>query len=111
MENEEKSMETIKANVERLEEKYFIKIVAGDAEIKIPLSEDEPNEVKSAFNRIITRLKDGIFQIEMDEIGEDLFSKIADEYIKQLNREIQDVYGQMKEYGLVVTDPSSNEVD
>lgn len=104
-------METIKAKVVQIEEKYFIKIMVGDAEIKIPLSEDEPNEVKSAFNKIITRLKDGIFQIELDEVGEDLFSQVADEYIKQLNREILEVYGQMREYGLVVTDPSLNEVD
>ena len=94
-------METIKANVEQLEEKHFIKIVAGDEEIKIPMSEDKPKEVKSAFNKIIARMKDGVFQIELEEVGEDLFSQVANEYITQLNREIQEVYGEMKQYGLL----------
>ena len=94
-------METIKANVVQLEEKHFIKIVTGDEEIKIPMSEDKPNEVKNAFNRIITRMKDGAFQIELEKVGEDLFSQVANEYITQLNREIQEVYGEMERYGLV----------
>ena len=101
MESEEKSMETIKAEVVELDEKYFIRIQADDNPIKIPMSEDKPNEVKSAFNRLIARIKDGESQIEFDEVGDDLFSQVANEYITQLNREIQEVYGEMKQYGLV----------
>ena len=101
MESEEKSMETIKAEVMHLDEKYFIAIEAEDHTIKIPMSEDKPNEVKIAFNRLIARIKDGEFQIELDEVGDDLFSQVANEYIKQLNREIQEVHGEMKQYGLV----------
>ncbi len=94
-------METIKAEVVELDEKYFIKIGAADPAIKIPMSEDKPNEVKSAFNRLIARIKDGEFQIELAEVGDDLFSQVANEYITQLNREIQEVHGEMKQYGLV----------
>jgi len=94
-------METIRATVESLDDKYFIKIETGDEEISIPMSEDKPNEVKSAFNKIITRIKVGMFQIRLEEVGEDLFSQVANEYITQLNREIQEVHGEMKEYGLV----------
>ena len=94
-------METIKAEVVELDGKYFIAIAAEDNPIKIPMSEDKPNEVKSAFNRLIARMKDGEFRIELDEVGEDLFSQVANEYITQLNREIQEVYGEMKEYNLV----------
>jgi hypothetical protein len=65
------------------------------------MSEDKPNEVKSAFNRLIARIKDGVFQIELTEVGEDLFSQVANEYITQLNREIQEVHGEMEQYGLV----------
>ena len=101
MESEEKSMETIKASVVQVEEKYFIKIDAEYGEIRIPMSEDKPNEVKSAFNKLIARLKDGEFQIEFEEVGEDLFSQVASEYITQLNREIQEVHGEMKQYGLI----------
>ena len=93
-------METIKATVESLDDKHFIKIETGDEEISIPMSEDNPNEVKSAFNKIITRIKGGEFQIKLEEVKEDLFSQVANEYIIQLNREIQEVHGEMKEYGL-----------
>jgi hypothetical protein len=94
-------METIKACVVQVEEKHLIKIEAGGGEIRIPMSEDKPNEVKNAFNKLVARIKDGEFQIEMVEVGEDLFSQVANEYITQLNREIQEVRGEMKQYGLI----------
>ncbi len=94
-------METIKATVECLGDKYFIKIRAVDHEINIPMSEDSPNEVKSAFNKIIALIKLGDFQIKLEEVGEDLFSLVATEYLTQLNREIQEVRGEMKQYGLI----------
>lgn len=94
-------METIRATVENLEDKYVIKIEAEDEVISIQMSEDKPNEVKSAFNKILTRIKTGEFQIKLEEAGEDLFSQVANEYISQLNREIREVHGTMKEYGLV----------
>lgn len=37
----------------------------------------------------------------MVEVGEDLFSQVTNEYITQLNREIQEVHGEMKQYGLI----------
>ena len=101
MESEEKSMETIRAKVVELDKKYFIEIEAADHPIKIPMSDDQPNEVKSAFNRLIARIKGGEFQIELDEVGDELFSQVANEYITQLNREIREVHGEMKQYGLV----------
>jgi hypothetical protein len=101
LESEEKSMETIKATVVQVEEKHFIEIEAENHTITIPMSEDKPNEVKSAFNRLIARIKDGEFQIELAEVGQDLFSQVANEYITQLNREIQEVHGEMEQYGLV----------
>jgi len=94
-------MELIKATVVQVGEKHFIKIETGDEDISIPMSEDKPNEVKSAFNMIITRIKVGEFQIKLEEVRDDLFSQVANEYITQLNREIQEVHGEMKEYGLV----------
>lgn len=94
-------METIRATVESLDNKYFIKIETGDEGISIPISEDKPNEVKSAFNKLITRIKVGEFQIQLEEVGEDLFSLVAAEYITQLNREIQEVHGEIKQNGLI----------
>lgn len=94
-------METIRATVESLDGKYFIKIEIGEENISIPMSEDNPNEVKSAFNKIITRIKAGEFKVNLEEVGDDLFSQVANEYIAQLNREIREVHGEIKEYGLV----------
>ena len=93
-------METISATVESRDSQHFIKIGTEDMDIIIPMSEDKPNEVKSAFNKIIVRIKSGEFQIKLEEVGEDLFSQVANEYITQLNREIREIYGEMKEYGL-----------
>ncbi len=39
-------------------------------------------------------------EITLEDIGQDLFSQVANEYVVQLNREIQEVRGEMKDYGL-----------
>lgn len=96
-------METVRATVVELEGKHFIKIETKPEEIAIPLSEDRPNEVKSAFNKIIARLRGGCFRVELAVAGEDLFTQVAAEYITQLNREIQEVFGEMEKYHLVTT--------
>ena len=72
-------METIKATVEVLDEKHFIKIEAGDDEIRIPMSEDKPNDVKSAFNKLVARIKDAEFQIELEEVGRHAEADFPDE--------------------------------
>jgi hypothetical protein len=95
-------METISATVMNVDDKYFIKIKLEEEEISIPLSDDKPNEVKSAFNKIIARIKVGEFQITLDKVGDDLFTLVANEYLTQLNREIKEVHGEMKHYGLVI---------
>ncbi|MBE7466773.1 MAG: hypothetical protein HS116_25160 [Planctomycetes bacterium] len=94
-------METIKALIESIDDKRFIKIVLVSDEIRIPLTEDQPNEIKKAFNKLIARIREGEFKIEIEAVGEDLFSQVASEYINQLNREIRDVFIEMKDYGLI----------
>jgi len=102
LESEVKFMETIKATVTEHDDMHFITIDTGETDkISIPISEDKPNEVKSAFNKLITLIKDREFQIGLEEVGPDLFSQVANEYITQLNREIQEVREEMKVYGLV----------
>lgn len=94
-------MVTLDATVELVEEKYFLKINVEQGAVSIPLSDDNPNAVKSAFNKLIHRIRIGEFTIRLDKVGEDLFSMVANEYLAQLNREIQEVHSQMKEYGLL----------
>jgi hypothetical protein len=97
-------METIKARVTEHAEKHFIEIEDEFDTITIPISEDKPNEVKHAFNRLIERIKTGSVVIELEGGGEDLFSDVAKEYITDLNREIQEIRGEMVELGLVEED-------
>jgi hypothetical protein len=94
-------METVNASVVEEDGKHFIKIAAGGGAIRIPISEDKPNEVKSAFNKLIERIKEGEFEIELEEVGEDLFSQVANEYITQLNREIAEVRDEIIVLGLI----------
>ncbi len=108
MESEEKSMVTLEATVEHKDEACFLKINIQDGAVTIPLSHDDPNAVKSAFNRLIQRIRLGEFTIQLDEVGDDLFSMVANEYLTQLNREIQEVHSQMKGYGLLKSaDPTA----
>jgi hypothetical protein len=101
LERGEKSLVTLDATIESADEKYFIKINVEDGAIRIPLSEDSPNEIKSAFNKIIKRVRLGEITIKLDKIGDDLFSMVANEYLTLLNREIQEVRSQMIEFDLV----------
>lgn len=97
-------MVTLDATVECVEEKYVLKINVEQGPVTIPLSDDNPNAVKSAFNKLIQRIRIGEFTIKLDKVGDDLFSMVANEYLTQLNREIQEVRSQMKEYDLVETE-------
>ena len=94
-------MEPINATVVEIDEKHFIRIENAGEKIEIPLSEDKPNEVKTAFNKLIIWVKQGEFEIKIEAVGADLFSQVAKEYIMQLNREIREVRGEMKDLGLV----------
>jgi len=104
-------METVEASVVEEDEKYFIEISIEKETIWIPLSKDKPNEVKSVFNKLIERIKVGAFDIELEEVGDDLFSQVAKEYINQLNREIAEVRDEMISFGLVEEDEDSEEED
>lgn len=104
-------METVKASVVEEDEKHFIEITLEKETVWIPLSEDKPNEVKRAFNKLIEEIKKGAFEIKLEEVGEDLFSQVANEYINQLNREITEVHDEMITLGLVVEDEGDSEKD
>jgi hypothetical protein len=93
-------MEAVKATVAQIDEKKFIKIELQDGAVLIPMSDDKADEVKSAFNKLIVRVKKGEFQVKLEGLGDDLFSLVANEYIKQLNREIKEVHAELKEHGL-----------
>jgi len=101
LEKEEESMEIVKAKVLEAESRHFIRIGDGKDSIDIPISEDNPNKVKSAFNKLLVRLKTNKIKIELEDVGTDLFSQVANEYIAQLNRDLSTVHREMVKHQLV----------
>jgi ABC-type molybdate transport system ATPase subunit len=99
-------METLKATIEDSDDKYFLRIQIESGDVIIPLSDDNANAVKSAFNKLIQRIREGEFKIQLDKEGDDLFSMVAKEYLTQLNREIREVRSQVKEFGLLKKPPA-----
>jgi hypothetical protein len=94
-------METVSASVVCENDMYFIRIAMPGHAINIPISEDKPNDVKAAFNKLISRCKNGEFKIQLDKAEENLFSQVSNEYLKQLNQEIQEVRSEMVKFGLI----------
>lgn len=94
-------METAKAVVDVTEEERSIKIVLGDKTIWIPITSDNPKDVKAAFNILIGWARKYEFQINFEGTGPDLYSQVALEYVTQLNGEIKEVRSEMEANGLV----------
>ncbi|TGL86482.1 hypothetical protein EHQ68_14270 [Leptospira congkakensis] len=94
-------METIKSTISRYEEKAFLQIHFTEKEIMIDLTSDDSISLKNSFNDLIVRLKNGKFQIELVDSQEDLYYHVCKEYLRQLNSEISNIYGQMRTYGIV----------
>ena len=103
----EKSMVTIEAELETLEDKFFIKINTEPA-VSIPVSDDDANAVKLSFNSLLKQLKNGMFEIVLKEADKGLFYYVAKEYIEQLNRELVEIYEEMVQYDFIVTCSSGN---
>ena len=93
-------METIEAELVYSDEEYFIQINA-EPEIRIPVSSDNANVIKSAFNALIRRLKSGPFKIALKEAEKDLFFHVATEYLEQLNRELFEIYEEMEQHEFI----------
>lgn len=93
-------MEKVDAELISEGEKYFIQI-DDEPKIKIPISEDNANVVKSAFNSLIRRLRRGLFNIVLKEAKNDLFYQVAKEYVSQLNDELVEVYDEIVENGFI----------
>lgn len=102
LEKEEKYMEIHKAVITRTEEKtsLTLQVEEGDR-LEIELTEDKPNAVKNVFNKLISYLKKGPFNLELEDDKEDLYFHICSEYIEQLNAELTSVYQELVDYELL----------
>jgi hypothetical protein len=93
-------MDTVEAELVTEEESYFIQINASPS-IRIPISEDNANAVKTAFCAILRRLRKGPIEIALKETKEDLFFHVARAYLDQLNGEIVEVHAAMVEHEFI----------
>jgi len=89
-------------------EKFIIQgITTPDLEIKF--SETNSNNIKNVFNELILKLKEGdLFQLKLIDNDDDIFTHVLNEYIKQLNSELQTVYSDLKTYELLNTKNNTN---
>lgn len=100
---EERYMVTIEAELITVEDSCSIDVL-DEQKISIPISNDDPNAVKSAFNSLIERLKKGLFSITLRDAEKTLFYHVAKEYLDQLNGELLDVYQEMEQNGFLDRD-------
>ncbi|MGV0924545.1 hypothetical protein [Empedobacter tilapiae] len=97
---EGKFMETKKATIKREEPNTYLVLEVGDNPIQITLTDDNPNNVKSAFNLILRELKKGLFELKLEDDNSDLFNNICVEYLNQLNAEIKIIHAELEEFEL-----------
>ena len=79
----------------------ILALSVNDEQLNITLTDDNPNNVKIVFNKLLKRLKDGVFKFELEDEREDLFYHISKEYITQLNSELSSVYKELEDYELL----------
>ncbi len=89
-------MEIHEANIEEINSEHYLSLKIDNDDMKIPLTKDEPNEIKEVFNKLILHLKKGPLKFTMKEKDGDLIYQVAKEYIKQLNSELSEVYQELE---------------
>lgn len=97
-------METKKATIQRGENDTLLVLELGDGQVQINLTDDNPNNVKEAFNSILKGLKKGQLEFQLEDETPDLFNNICVEYLKQLNAEIKAIFKELEEYELTETE-------
>ena len=89
------------ATIKREDSAVNLILTTGTNNYYICLTDDNPSEIKNVFNDLIIELKNGKFSFSLSDETQDLYFHICDEYIKQLNAEIADIFSQLKKYDLV----------
>ena len=94
-------MATHNATIERKDNSAILKLALGSEELKIILTEDNPNEVKSVFNKLLSHLKNDEVAFDLKDTSEDLYYHICMEYITQLNAELKSTHAELKDNELL----------
>ena len=97
-------MATHSATIDRKDNGATLKLVLGADELNITITEDNPNEVKTAFNKLLEHLKSGEFDFNLSDEKDDLYFNICKEYITQLNAELKSTYKELEDNGLLKTE-------
>jgi hypothetical protein len=95
-------METKRATITRTDTETSLVLDFGQTSLKIVLTEDNPNNVKTVFNSVLKDLKNGVFEFTLEDEKQDLYHHICTEYIIQLNSEMKAVYQELEDYGFTV---------
>lgn len=94
-------METHRAFVTDNDSERILNLEIKGSVLQIPLTKDEPNDIKKAFNDLIINLKKGPLQFSLEEEQDgDLIYQVAKEYVQQLNSDLQAVYQELKAHQL-----------
>ena len=90
-------METHEATLKVVDSEHYLSLKIENDVLNMPLTKDEPNEIKKVFNELIIHLKKGPLKFTMtkEEDG-DLIYQVAKEYIIQLNNELSEVYQELE---------------
>lgn len=95
-------METKKATILREgDDNAYLELHQADGILRITLTDDNPNNIKDVFNKLIKSLKGGQFTFELDDDKEDLYHHICVEYLIQLNSEMESVYNELSDLNLL----------
>ena len=102
LEKGDEYMETYEANIEEFDSEHYLSLKIKDIVLKVPLTKDEPNEIKKVFNELILYLKKGPLCFTMKEVEDgDLIYQVAKEYVTQLNAELKEVYQELEDHQLL----------
>lgn len=98
-------MDTYNAEVIEIDDEHFLNLKVEKDGLRIPITKDEPVEIKNVFNSLILKLKKGPFKFSIKEVENgDIIYQVAKEYIEQLNSELSDIYKELEESDLLESD-------
>ena len=90
-------METHEATLKVVDSEHYLSLKIENDVLNVPLTKDEPNEIKKVFNELIIHLKKGLLKFTMTEEEDgDLIYQVAKEYVIQLNNELSEVYQELE---------------
>jgi len=89
-----------KVELKKIEDKNYLVFNIDDEELNIDLNSNSQSNLRELFFKIIKKLfvDKVVFKLEIQEgYNESLYIDIAEDYIKKLNNEIENVYNNMPE--------------